>query len=218
MINVIYLYNKHDTDLIGLLEEVGIKNFRGIIKDALRILTRPGYTPKINIPEYKPYSGEKERYQVFISIQSEKDEDVRELLTHVKYRQINSFIKMALRFYLGVVPTLSSMLDMELIKTIPVYTPNGIIVLSSNTYNTKNIKKSKKVDTIKKVNKTIREKEKEILQNKQEEIIVPINQNNENKNNNIEISNTNIVSIETNNEVTNIDDDDVLSLLEGLMD
>lgn len=205
MVSVLYLYNKHDADLIGLLEEVGIKDFRNICKDSLRILTRPGYIPKVTVPKYKPYEGEKERFDVFVSIQSLKDADIQELLSHVKYRQFNSFCKMAMRFYLGVIPTMSSMLDMELIKTVPVYTPSGVIVFSNNisAINDRTDKRShkEKKDTIKKANKAIQKRE---INNINDAVLTEIPQS---------------VPVWEDKEVdAAIDETDVLSLLEGLLD
>lgn len=159
----LYLYPTHDTDLCGLLEEVGEKDFRSIAKDSLKMLTRPGYVPKISIPKFKPLP-EREHEKVVmvrISIQSEKDEDIRELISHIKPRQFNTFVKTAMRFYIGVIPTLSCLLDMELIKTVPVYTPNGVIVfpnaMNMNGMNFSTRKKStrQKKETIKKANDMI---------------------------------------------------------------
>lgn len=205
MVSVIYLYKTHDADLIGLLEEVGIKDFREVMKDALRILTRPGYIPKINIPTYKTYDGDTDFFKIAISIQSKKDIDIQELLNHVKNRRINSFIKMAMRFYLGVIPTMSSMLDTELIKTVPVYTPSGVIVFSNNINTGINEKQKEqkriKKENIKRANKTIQIKSKENIE--------PLN-----------FIDTNNTSIEENNDISfeNVSTDiDVLALLDKIM-
>lgn len=175
-IKMLYLYPKHDADLCGLLNEVGIKSFRDIARDSLRILLRPGYIPKTPIPKFKPMNCESEYEKVMmipLSLKSEKDADVRELISHIKYRQFNSFIKTALRFYIGAIPTLSCLLDMELIKTIPVYTPNGVIVFPSEITNfsgSRGKSSKQKKDTIKKANdvivKTVEKKKQAILEDK----------------------------------------------------
>lgn len=162
-VKLLYLYPTYDTDLCGLLNEAGVKDFRNIAKDALKVLTRPGYVPKTVIPGFKPLTDTEHSKvtTVQLSIQSKKDEDIRELISHIKPRQFNSFVKTAMRFYIGAIPTLSCMLDMELIKTVPVYTPNGVIVfpntMNMETVNFSSKRKStkQKKDTIKKANDVI---------------------------------------------------------------
>lgn len=220
----LYLYPTHDSDLCGLLKEAGLKGFRDIAKDALRVLTRPGYVPKVVIPEFKPsLEDEYEKVKmVRLSIQSKKDEDIRELISHVKPRQFNGFIKTAMRFYIGVIPTLSCMLDMELIKTVPVYTPNGVIVFPNTVdrvnFSTKKKSVKQKKDTIKKANdvitrtvkrnSTIKETEENLEKNNKDEIKSFNSQSENSIPDNTSFNDTGI----NNTEI------DVLSLLENLLD
>ena len=127
-----------------------------------------------------------------------------------------------MRFYIGVIPTLSCMLDMELIKTVPVYTPNGVIVFPNTVdrvnFSTKKKSVKQKKDTIKKANdvitrtvkrnSTIKETEENLEKNNKDEIKSFNSQSENSIPDNTGFNDTGI----NNTEI------DVLSLLENLLD
>ena len=133
MRNSFILYRTHDSDLIGLLDMVGVQEFGQILKESIRILTRDSYAPKHVPPTYiTPYEGEKEQFVLSVCIESKKDADIAELLTHVKPRRFGNFCKMAMRFYIGRVSTLQAMLDISLIPRIVIGMSDD--VLRNNTF------------------------------------------------------------------------------------
>lgn len=156
----LYLYAGLDSDLLSLYATIGKKDFIQVMKDSLRVLLHPGHVSKIPIPdELVPYIYEdKKDYTVFIqtSIKGEVNADIRELLSHVTHREKTSFIKLAMRFYIGPVKTFKSKLDVDnLIKTTPIFTPSGVIVLNTPDYTDDRPNRQNKVNQI---NKIIQEK------------------------------------------------------------
>lgn len=135
---VIYLFLKRNRDsgLIRLYHTLGAKEFRKVVKDSLRVLTRPGYIPKViiptidelvDIPEYKDKS-------VRLSIKlSNNDKDVVDLLNNVKLGTIGNFVLDALKFYIGPIFAFNSNLVATEIETVPFYTPNGVIVFANTS-------------------------------------------------------------------------------------
>ena len=130
MRNTLILYKGYDSDLLGLLEQVGLREWGHLLKESLRILIRPGYTPKHTAPQkVNPYTKEETKIMLNICITGKNDEDIVELLNHVKQKKFGSFCKMALRFYIGRNNTLESMLDISLIPEIliPIYQSQYLI-------------------------------------------------------------------------------------------
>ncbi len=104
----IYLSSRNDKDLIALYQNIPKKVFYKAIKEALRLAIRPGYytdffkllkpDPSWEAKILTDGSGIKIKD---ISVASEKDEDVREMLAAVKPGRCSGMVKMALRFALG---------------------------------------------------------------------------------------------------------------------
>lgn len=128
MQSVIILYRSHDDDLLALYETVGLREFGRILKESLRILARPGYIPKHKPPEtLRAYVGLAEKMRFRLNVTSEKDIDIAELLSHVKYRKLNQFCKTALRFYLGPNKVLPFLLDIELTPVLSYISTGNIV-------------------------------------------------------------------------------------------
>lgn len=128
----ILLSVKRDSDLVGLYFAVGVKEFNKYIKDALRSTIRHDYVggihPRHNMSFELPDDIKSVKIQ--ISLSSENDEDVRNLMKHIKKGKITAFVKSALRFYLGRCYVLGSYLDDEIkiaenIQPIQVFSLNG---------------------------------------------------------------------------------------------
>ena len=134
MRTTITLYNKSDPDLLGLYEQVGSKEFSILLKDSLRTLVRPNYKAKDPPLFINKYTGDRERIPLGLSLTSKKDKDIEELLRHVRPGNLCVFCKMALRFYLGNVLSLSAFLDLELNPTVVYHTQTSSIFNISNIY------------------------------------------------------------------------------------
>lgn len=144
MQSVVILYRSHDEDLLALYETVGLREFGRLLKESLRILSRPGYKPKHKPPtELIPFTGEKDSIRLKLNVTAEKDADIEELLSHVKNRRLGAFCKMALRFYIGPQNVLASMLDISLTPVLS-YIPTGHIVASVQTAKPVRQKRTKK--------------------------------------------------------------------------
>lgn len=129
MRSVITLYHAHDGDLLALYQTVGLREFGRLLKEALRILARPDYIPKHKPPfPLVPY-GEEKNLRLYLTVKAEKDRDIEELLSHVKYRRLGAFCKMAMRFYLGPRDVMGAMMDIALVPAM-TYVPTGYIVAS----------------------------------------------------------------------------------------
>lgn len=111
----IVLSGKRDPDLIALYRKVGNSEFQNLIKDALRMIVYGGYWGTKRIPEGLLLQGNPEEGNIKLNliITSEKDEDVRELLSHILPGKMGTFVKQALRFYLGPATVLSGFMDNE---------------------------------------------------------------------------------------------------------
>ncbi len=136
MLGFLYLYRQYDSDLILLLKNVGEKNFRNILKDSLRKLIRPYYIPKVDISNLTiPNNIEikEPKTVVTYSIASKKDSDIFELLKSVRNGQKNNFVKMAMRYHLGVTYIMSAMLNINNpLKSVPIYIPSSALIQIAN--------------------------------------------------------------------------------------
>lgn len=100
----LYLSKRYDEDLISLLSQVGTRTFILFLKDALRGLTRPGYTPtaigkKVITP--KKFGKCEDGVLIQTTFSDVKDGDVISLLSSVKKGKTSLFLKTALRLSLG---------------------------------------------------------------------------------------------------------------------
>lgn len=120
MRNCILISNKKDPDLVALYNKVGGQEFANLMKDALRSIVRGGYEGKSKLPKGMLLQNNKDYKDVrfVLTITSEKDSDVRELLSHVSDRKLGQFAKQALRFYLGPAVVLSGYLDNAFSQTL----------------------------------------------------------------------------------------------------
>lgn len=250
--NTLILYKSYDSDLLGLLDQVGLREWGRLLKESLRVLIRPGYIPKHIAPQkLNPYQKDDTKVMINICITGENDADIIELLNHVKARKFGSFCKMALRFYIGRNNALETMLDVALLPEIliPIYqtqylVSNVVSVPKKKTIRKRNTKPKKtKQKEIKEIdinlvetkdieelpitpvfNNPVLNLEKEISYNDQEQALVTKNQipednnydyYNSNNENNIEFDDEPITFTEE--KVKSNDEDDILSLLEGMM-
>lgn len=101
---------RSEPDLLALLESMGNREFKTMIRDALRSAVRTYYVPKVKKPERIPELKEKRDRNISIFI---SDEDVIQLLEYCKPKKKSAFIKTAVRFYLGRKCILASMLDLK---------------------------------------------------------------------------------------------------------
>ena len=165
----ILLYPNFDDDLLDLYETVGKKDFIKITKDALKVLTRPGYIPKVPLPpQTVKHNPELDKpVRILSTISSKNDEDIRQLIDHIKKNQHSAFVKMALRVYLGPIKYFNSKLDIDLIRTNPIYTPSGVIVFPGSTSPVISFKSRQ---TVEKLNKRIVERTTPRVEVIQEEV------------------------------------------------
>lgn len=136
MLGFLYLYRQYDSDLILLLNNVGEKSFRNILKDSLRKLIRPYYIPKVDISKLSISNNieiKEPKSIVTYSIASKKDSDIFELLKSVRNGQKNNFVKMAMRYHLGVTYVMSAMLNINNpLKSVPIYIPSSSLIQITN--------------------------------------------------------------------------------------
>lgn len=136
MLGFLYLYRQYDSDLILLLNNVGEKSFRNILKDSLRKLIRPYYIPKVDISNLYISNNieiKEPKSIVTYSIASKKDSDIFELLKSVRNGQKNNFVKMAMRYHLGVTYVMSAMLNINNpLKSVPIYIPSSSLIQITN--------------------------------------------------------------------------------------
>ena len=135
---VIYLFLKRNRDsgLLRLYFTLGAKEFRKVVKDSLRVLTRPGYIPKVTIPTLNELAEIPENNDKSISLSiklSNNDKDVINLLNNVRLGTIGNFVLDALKFYIGPIFAFNSNLVATEIDTVPFYTPNGVIVFANTS-------------------------------------------------------------------------------------
>lgn len=213
MLGFLYLYRQYDSDLILLLNNVGEKSFRNILKDSLRKLIRPYYIPKVDISNLYISNNieiKEPKSIVTYSIASKKDSDIFELLKSVRNGQKNNFVKMAMRYHLGVTYVMSAMLNINNpLKSVPIYIPSSSLIQITN----QNIKEeTSQLNEEKEINNS----SDVLLQdnNKNEDII----KQSEDKNIlNKDVSNNyNDTSFDLDND-NELEDFDALSILERMM-
>lgn len=213
MLGFLYLYRQYDSDLILLLNNVGEKSFRNILKDSLRKLIRPYYIPKVDISKLSISNNieiKEPKSIVTYSIASKKDSDIFELLKSVRNGQKNNFVKMAMRYHLGVTYVMSAMLNINNpLKSVPIYIPSSSLIQITN----QNIKEeTSQLNEEKEINNS----SDVLLQdnNKNEDII----KQSEDKNIlNKDVSNNyNDTSFDLDND-NELEDFDALSILERMM-
>lgn len=213
MLGFLYLYRQYDSDLILLLNNVGEKSFRNILKDSLRKLIRPYYIPKVDISNLYISNNieiKEPKSIVTYSIASKKDSDIFELLKSVRNGQKNNFVKMAMRYHLGVTYVMSAMLNINNpLKSVPIYIPSSSLIQITN----QNIKEeTSQLNEEKEINNS----SDELLQddNKNEDII---KQSEDKDILNKDVSNNyNNTSFDLDND-NELEDFDALSILERMM-
>ena len=119
----IILSPTNDADLVELINRIGVKNFRKLARAALLSLDNTEYIGKAD--EYLKKGKDKPTsYRFQISLTSEQFSFITNLLSHVKERMHNTFIKQVIRYYLGPTHLLTGFLDGEIkIPTKQLYTP-----------------------------------------------------------------------------------------------
>lgn len=134
----VILKRRRDTGLIRIYLTLGNVEFNKLVRDSLRVLTRPGYIPQVVIPAVDELAEIPESYDDFpktIRIQLQlrsQDKDLADLLDNVDHGSVGSFIRDALSFYVGPTFMFNTKLTGATLDTVPFYTPNGVIVFSSS--------------------------------------------------------------------------------------
>lgn len=112
---ILYLSQKRDKDIIGLLNDIGAKNFRKCTYCCLRALFNRTYIEKAKtLSREKVENGEntylnyitegprdKAGIKFWLSMNSEQDENIRILLNNIKENCVSIFIKTTIRQVLG---------------------------------------------------------------------------------------------------------------------
>lgn len=211
----IILSSRKDPDLIALYRKIGSIEFSNMIKDALRMVTRKGYNPKYKPTESLILQGnlEEETVKINLIITSQKDEDIRELLSHVLPGELGNFIKNALRFYLGPAIILPGYMKKEFsdkLQITPV-TTQVFVIDNLNAQASTLVKKRKKRSSKPKPRKTSFVSNKNTFEKEEHTFIntieIPTIQNN--------IYTTSSSSDDIAQDALN--DDDVLAMLENLL-
>ena len=111
----VVLSKKRDSDLIALKNTIGSRDFTRLLKESLRAIVRADHDNSFRMPEGIDIGrAESEvvkdsRFEVAFG---EKDADVESILEHVKPGKFNAFVKSAIRMYVGT-SLLSAYLDEE---------------------------------------------------------------------------------------------------------
>ncbi len=105
MKNIVICINKRDTDLLGLLNDIGTNNFCKIVRMSLRTLVDPS---EYDDRKLKKILSTKGKYnisppiEILIRIQAQKDANLEKLLDNLKDdTKISYFAKVAVRNFLG---------------------------------------------------------------------------------------------------------------------
>ena len=132
--NTIYLSFKRDPDLIALYRLLGAKQFQRITKEALRTVARPGYKgaspsdflsgrdladvlyKEVQIKESCMSDSEVADIRINLCVTAKKDEDISNLLSHVKSLKRGAFVKQVLRFYIGANTILRCFIDTDYVE------------------------------------------------------------------------------------------------------
>lgn len=213
MLGFLYLYRQYDSDLILLLNNVGEKSFRNILKDSLRKLIRPYYIPKVDISNLSISNNieiKEPKSIVTYSIASKKDSDIFELLKSVRNGQKNNFVKMAMRYHLGVTYVMSAMLNINNpLKSVPIYIPSSSLIQITNQSikeETSQLNEEKEINNSSDVLLQDNNKNEDIIKQSEDKDI--LNKDVSNNYNNASFD------LDNNNE---LEDFDALSILERMM-
>lgn len=141
----ILLSGKRDPDLIALYKKVGNSEFQNLMKEALRQVLGGGIPVMHKFPDGLILHGSafEETVKINFILTSEKDSDVRELLSHILPGRLGTFIKQCLRFYLGPVTALSGFLDDDFSNILQAK-PVPMQVFSIGDFSQKNSKSQRK--------------------------------------------------------------------------
>lgn len=213
MLGFLYLYRQYDSDLILLLNNVGEKSFRNILKDSLRKLIRPYYIPKVDISNLSISNNieiKEPKSIVTYSIASKKDSDIFELLKSVRNGQKNNFVKMAIRYHLGVTYVMSAMLNINNpLKSVPIYIPSSSLIQITNQSikeETSQLNEEKEINNNSDVLLQDNNKNEDIIKQSEDKDVL-----------NKDVSNNyNNTSFDLNND-NELEDFDALSILERMM-
>lgn len=131
-ITSVYLSDKRDKDLLSLCVAMGTRNFRMLMKDAIRCTVRPYSAPKVPIPRLAVTNEVDEEslksITVSISFGEENDGDIMDILKNrCKGSQRSFFCKEALRFHLGPAFVISSAIDVKTLERIKAAHPELVI-------------------------------------------------------------------------------------------
>lgn len=109
----ITLSKKRDSDLIALRNTIGSRDFTRLLKDSSRAIVRADHANTFCFPENAHLSRTEAEVEKDVRFEvgfGEKDADVASLVEHVKPGKFNAFVKNAIRMYVGT-SILSAYLD-----------------------------------------------------------------------------------------------------------
>lgn len=221
MLKNIYLSYQRDPDLVALYKQVGKKQFMNLLKESLRVIIRRDYTPKYKLPiDFVIYplndiSEHTEYIRICVSLTSDKDSDIVQIMAHVSKNRSGLFIKNALRFYIGPVLCLQGFLDIDFQNTL-INTCRLTQVFSfGNVENEEKKKKPRKQNRPRKTKKSLECNKKNVTENNP----IPKITESENTNNfSFPTMSAPVKADNLNNSDSNKnEEDEMLSLLEGLL-
>jgi hypothetical protein len=131
-ITSVYLSDKRDKDLLSLCVAMGARDFRILMKDAIRCIVRPYSAPKVPIPRLAVTNEVDEESlkskTVSISFGEENDADIVDILKkRCKDTQRSFFCKECLRFHLGPAFVISSAINVKTLARIKAENPEFVI-------------------------------------------------------------------------------------------
>ena len=121
----VYIYESTDPDLSGLLKQIGAKNFRKLVKLSLLALNNPEYIGKSKDcmePGGDPPADTKS-FRIIISLRDQKYDELKRILSQLKAKQLNNFIKQVVRFYVSPMDLLPFYFKEDVEFTQQMYKP-----------------------------------------------------------------------------------------------
>ena len=176
-------------------------------------MIRPYYIPKVDISNLSISNNieiKEPKSIVTYSIASKKDSDIFELLKSVRNGQKNNFVKMAIRYHLGVTYVMSAMLNINNpLKSVPIYIPSSSLIQITNQSikeETSQLNEEKEINNNSDVLLQDNNKNEDIIKQSEDKDVL-----------NKDVSNNyNNTSFDLNND-NELEDFDALSILERMM-
>lgn len=134
----IYIYESKDPDLVGLTKQIGMRNFRKLVKLALLALNNPDYigkskecmTPGDDLP------ADTRKFRIIISMRDQQYDELKVILSQLKEKQLNHFVKQVVRFYVSPMDLLPFYFKEDVKFTQQMYKPlviNSVLTSAKRT-------------------------------------------------------------------------------------